>query len=224
MPSEDIKNLFSRFGNRSGRYHEIVREDQRSDSVGRWPLLSAVQVGEVRNIPGVTVKEAPGVAEARQDAVARQAPRVAQAGILGHLAGGLAASGAASMGSPKLVSATDLQQVDGSRVVGNKVLFGRTAGLTSSSAGTFVVTPPVPRMGFSMGSGLRAAALQPAANEVVQAQQRPAPDAVAGGSLVSIGDRSLKGVFGRLGGVAQVAADETDGQRAVPIFRRLRRP
>jgi hypothetical protein len=60
MPAEDIKNLFSRFGNRSGQYREIVREEQTVESIERWPLLSTVEANRMRDIPGVS--HAPAVA------------------------------------------------------------------------------------------------------------------------------------------------------------------
>jgi hypothetical protein len=43
-------------------------------------------------------------------------------------------------------------------------------------------------------------------------------------SLASTGDRTLKSVFGRLGGLPLPSQDDSDALRAVPIFRRLRRP
>lgn len=40
--SDDIKNLFSRFGGRPERYRELEREHEARDSEARWPLLSAI--------------------------------------------------------------------------------------------------------------------------------------------------------------------------------------
>ncbi|GAA5235280.1 hypothetical protein FOZ76_05380 [Verticiella sediminum] len=43
MPSsDDINNLFARFGGRPENYHEIERADEARESESRWPLLSAL--------------------------------------------------------------------------------------------------------------------------------------------------------------------------------------
>ncbi|MFZ2990479.1 cellulose biosynthesis protein BcsP [Ideonella sp.] len=79
MPSEDIKNLFNRFGSRSGKYREIVREDQTTASIERWPLLSTLDVGEVRDIPGVTLAAAPAALRSAPAPAPVQQPSMAVA-------------------------------------------------------------------------------------------------------------------------------------------------
>lgn len=55
--SEDISNLFRKFGGQADSYQEIVRDDQAKESQARWPLLSAVRLNEGTAAPAVKVHE-----------------------------------------------------------------------------------------------------------------------------------------------------------------------
>lgn len=49
--SEDVKTLFRRFGGQADSYQEVVREDQATQSLGRWSMLGQVDVGRPQAIP-----------------------------------------------------------------------------------------------------------------------------------------------------------------------------
>lgn len=262
MPSEDIKNLFSRFGNRSGRYHEIVREDQRADSVGRWPLLSAVKVGEVRNIPGVSVRDTV-VLSAGPVASGFQRTTERSSGVANAPAPGVV------VGTPKLVVASmstpavEARSVDAARAAhatagpeirGAALLFGR--GKAAGAAAASGQRPMNPGLGGRSASLTRPAAewrdeaalpdqapvmrgagilfrteptiqinsrpelaVKSDDGKLIRSGMSPTPT-----SLASPPDRSLRGVFSRIGGQAPVEAEDESAGRAVPVFRRLRRP
>ncbi|MGI4813207.1 MAG: cellulose biosynthesis protein BcsP [Janthinobacterium lividum] len=57
--SEDISNLFRKFGGEEDGYQEIVKQDQASESRARWPLLSAVNLSDNAVAPAVNLPEGP---------------------------------------------------------------------------------------------------------------------------------------------------------------------
>jgi hypothetical protein len=260
MPSEDIKNLFSRFGSRSGRYHEIVREDQQSDSVGRWPLLSAVHVGEVRNIPGVMVKpiaQDPSMLAAEDLAVMRtahQQPSPVVQEQQGQWAQERRPLDAAHQRASTADAATDRTGLFG---------WGRGNPAAAQGAGVGVgaahvhlapkppapVAMPVGAEAAFNGSPRQAVRIPPEAAPVEpepmsrasiqnsapavaaiagplgQAKPSAAPLAstrVAAAAPAAV-DRSLQGVFGRLGGPVAAEPAGNEAGRPLPVFRRLRR-
>ncbi len=52
--SNDIANLFRQFGGTPGQYQEIGQTRLAQESRERWPLLAAVDPGEMPDIPAVT--------------------------------------------------------------------------------------------------------------------------------------------------------------------------
>jgi len=238
MPSEDIKNLFSRFGSRSGRYHEIVREDQRADSVGRWPLLSSVQVGEVRDIPGVNVRLPERVEPARM--VPEPSPAVRPAALSSGAA--FPVSGSAVVPAPVASAPVTPAQPAG--------LLSRIAQSQSTTVSkpmqVAALPPSAPRKEmFSWAheadrlAGVSAPLPVPQAATQGEASRRPmepespavspkpwlaVPAANSTPAIaVSVPDRTLQGVFGRLGGAADEAQAPAVDPRSLPAFRRLRR-
>lgn len=51
--SEDVKTLFRRFGGEADTYQEIVRDRQALQSLGKWAMLSQVNLNELPNISNV---------------------------------------------------------------------------------------------------------------------------------------------------------------------------
>ncbi|SDV47844.1 cellulose biosynthesis protein BcsP [Chitinasiproducens palmae] len=51
--SDDIANLFAKFGGEADDYQEIVRQDQAAESRARWSLLSSVHVDSGKTAPPV---------------------------------------------------------------------------------------------------------------------------------------------------------------------------
>jgi hypothetical protein len=50
--SDDIGNLFQRFGGNPDRYQEVARDDDAKHAASRWPLLSAVDIAQPEQVPG----------------------------------------------------------------------------------------------------------------------------------------------------------------------------
>jgi hypothetical protein len=62
MPkSEDIVNLFQQFGGQVDNYHELNRLQSAQQAKQRWPLLSALELGQTTaaSAPDVAAPEAP---------------------------------------------------------------------------------------------------------------------------------------------------------------------
>jgi hypothetical protein len=50
--SDDIGNLFQRFGGNPDRYQEVARDDDAKHAASRWPLLSALDIAQPEQVPG----------------------------------------------------------------------------------------------------------------------------------------------------------------------------
>ena len=50
--SDDIGNLFQRFGGNPDRYQEVARDDEAKHAASRWPLLSALDIAHPEQVPG----------------------------------------------------------------------------------------------------------------------------------------------------------------------------
>ncbi|MFC0397467.1 cellulose biosynthesis protein BcsP [Paraburkholderia rhizosphaerae] len=50
--SDDIDNLFKRFGGDPDRYQEVARDDAVKHATSRWPLLAAVDIAHPGQVPG----------------------------------------------------------------------------------------------------------------------------------------------------------------------------
>ncbi|APR39497.1 cellulose biosynthesis protein BcsP [Paraburkholderia sp. SOS3] len=50
--SDDIGNLFQRFGGNPDRYQEVARDDDAKHAASRWPLLSALDIAQPERVPG----------------------------------------------------------------------------------------------------------------------------------------------------------------------------
>jgi len=59
--SEDIVNLFQQFGGQVDDYQELSRQQSAEQAKKRWPLLSALELGQATAVtaPGVAAAEAP---------------------------------------------------------------------------------------------------------------------------------------------------------------------
>lgn len=59
--SEDIVNLFQQFGGQVDDYQELSRQQSAQQAKKRWPLLSALELGQATATaaPGVAAAEAP---------------------------------------------------------------------------------------------------------------------------------------------------------------------
>jgi hypothetical protein len=51
--SEDVSNLFRKFGGQPDQYQELSRESQAEESKARWPLLSSLQLDSTTAAPSV---------------------------------------------------------------------------------------------------------------------------------------------------------------------------
>src|SRR5450830_1916624 len=62
--SEDIVNLFQQFGGQVDDYQELSRQQSAQQAKKRWPLLSALELGQATaaTAPGVAAAEAPVIA------------------------------------------------------------------------------------------------------------------------------------------------------------------
>lgn len=83
--SEDIVNLFQQFGGQVDDYQELSRQQSAAQAKKRWPLLSALEVGQTTAIaaPGVVEAEAPvtsGPIEFRPAPVAPPVPVLTPSG------------------------------------------------------------------------------------------------------------------------------------------------
>jgi len=50
--SDDIGNLFQRFGGDADHYQEVARDDDAKHAASRWPLLTALDIGHPEHVPG----------------------------------------------------------------------------------------------------------------------------------------------------------------------------
>jgi len=62
--SDDIGNLFQRFGGDPNRYQEVSRDDEAQHAAARWPLLSALDIAHPGPVPGAG-QPLPGTAAAQ---------------------------------------------------------------------------------------------------------------------------------------------------------------
>jgi hypothetical protein len=62
--SDDIGNLFQRFGGDPDHYQEVARDDDAKHAASRWPLLSALDIGHPEHVPGAG-RAAPSVVAAQ---------------------------------------------------------------------------------------------------------------------------------------------------------------
>jgi hypothetical protein len=212
MPAEDIKNLFSRFGNRSGQYREIVREEQTVESIERWPLLSTVEANRMRDIPGVS--HAP--------AVARPLPASAP------LPSPIPAAVTPAPPPPLIVKVTPTLSTTQTPPLPTPH-FSPAAALTRAPAASpAFVSPEVAQAPATLppplslfGSAPEAAAQPPSVSAV--SSGRPFPTFEVGAHQpLSAPSASLSDMFGRLAG-PQTPDPAAADQRPLPAFRRLRR-
>src|SRR5262245_40258646 len=49
--SDDVGNLFRRFGGDAGQYQEVARDDEAKQAALRWPLLNALDIAHARPVP-----------------------------------------------------------------------------------------------------------------------------------------------------------------------------
>ncbi|MEP9326780.1 cellulose biosynthesis protein BcsP [Paraburkholderia phymatum] len=49
--SDDVGNLFRRFGGDAGQYQEVARDDEAKQAALRWPLLNALDIAHVGPVP-----------------------------------------------------------------------------------------------------------------------------------------------------------------------------
>jgi hypothetical protein len=59
--SDDIGNLFRKFGGDAGAYQEVARDDEAQIARARWPLLATLDVEAHQSVPTVSVRT-PGAA------------------------------------------------------------------------------------------------------------------------------------------------------------------
>ncbi|RCS59808.1 cellulose biosynthesis protein BcsP [Parvibium lacunae] len=57
--ADDVAALFHRFGGRSENYQEIGREQEQRDAVMRWPLINAVSIENLPDVPSVPTALSP---------------------------------------------------------------------------------------------------------------------------------------------------------------------
>jgi hypothetical protein len=221
MPSEDIKNLFGRFGNRSGQYREIVREEQTTESIVRWPLLSTVEASRMRDIPGV-----------HQAAALPPVALPAAVGALSQRSDEHSVSSAAknsSMVTTKLAEpAAPVAAIPASKPSALTGLPPSAAHAIypSRASGAFVAEPPpIAAPAMSPLGRFGAAPVVEAASvlAVETPSPRPLPMFEAlGHPSGAQKSGSLSSLFGRLAG-PQEPEPASNPARAMPAFRRLRR-
>ncbi|QCP53720.1 hypothetical protein FAZ95_32425 [Trinickia violacea] len=56
--SDDIGNLFRKFGGNADAYQEVARDDEAKISRARWPLLASLDVEAHQDVPTVSVRTA----------------------------------------------------------------------------------------------------------------------------------------------------------------------
>src|SRR5262249_53047129 len=49
--SDDVGNLFRRFGGDAGQYQEVARDDDAKHAALRWPLLNALDIAHPEPVP-----------------------------------------------------------------------------------------------------------------------------------------------------------------------------
>jgi hypothetical protein len=49
--SDDVGNLFRRFGGDAGQYQEVARDDEAKEAALRWPLLNALDIAHAAPVP-----------------------------------------------------------------------------------------------------------------------------------------------------------------------------
>ncbi|HEY4350573.1 MAG TPA: cellulose biosynthesis protein BcsP, partial [Paraburkholderia sp.] len=79
--SDDIGNLFQRFGGNPDRYQEVARDDEAKHAASRWPLLSALDIAHPEQVPGAG-RPAPAMSPV-QPLSAVPVTRPAEGGALG---------------------------------------------------------------------------------------------------------------------------------------------
>ena len=71
--SDDVGNLFRRFGGDAGQYQEVTRDDDAKHAALRWPLLNALDIAHVGPVPDAGRAASP-TARAEPAAQASPAP------------------------------------------------------------------------------------------------------------------------------------------------------
>ncbi|TKC81478.1 hypothetical protein FAZ69_28065 [Trinickia terrae] len=56
--SDDIGNLFKKFGGNADAYQEVARDDDSQIARARWPLLATLDVEQHQSVPTVTLRSA----------------------------------------------------------------------------------------------------------------------------------------------------------------------
>ncbi|SDI97079.1 hypothetical protein SAMN04487926_12893 [Paraburkholderia steynii] len=59
--SDDVGNLFRRFGGDAGQYQEVTRDDDAKHAALRWPLLNALDIAHVGPVPDAGRPASPAV-------------------------------------------------------------------------------------------------------------------------------------------------------------------
>jgi hypothetical protein len=77
--SDDIDNLFQRFGGNPDRYQEVARDDDAKHAAARWPLLSALDIAQPERVPGAGRPASTKSAAPAQDVKAATAAPAANA-------------------------------------------------------------------------------------------------------------------------------------------------
>jgi hypothetical protein len=80
--SDDVGNLFRRFGGDAGQYQEVTRDDDAKHAALRWPLLNALDIAHAKPVPdaGRAASPAPrvdAVVQASSPAAAAQSANTA---------------------------------------------------------------------------------------------------------------------------------------------------
>ncbi|MBN3759145.1 hypothetical protein G3N95_39985 [Paraburkholderia sp. Tr-20389] len=60
--SDDVGNLFRRFGGDAGQYQEVARDDEAKQAALRWPLLNALDIAHTGPVPDAGRPAAPTAA------------------------------------------------------------------------------------------------------------------------------------------------------------------
>ncbi|MEM5344578.1 cellulose biosynthesis protein BcsP [Paraburkholderia azotifigens] len=62
--SDDVGNLFRRFGGDAGQYQEVARDDEAKHAALRWPLLNALDIAHAGPVPDAGRPSAPSASPA----------------------------------------------------------------------------------------------------------------------------------------------------------------
>ena len=73
--SDDVGNLFRRFGGDAGQYQEVARDDEAKQAALRWPLLNALDIAHAEQVPDA---ERPATSSSAWRAEAAIAPSTAR--------------------------------------------------------------------------------------------------------------------------------------------------